>query len=264
MDIAGLLETIDAHAPWGLAEEWDNVGLIVGRRTQPVRRVLVALDLRQGVLDEAQATGANTILVHHPPIFPSITAVSDAHRQSSLVLSASEMRIAVIAAHTNLDSTIGGLNDQMARLLGLTDPMPLVTSESDPAAGLGRVGPVAPAPLRALVARVRTTVTGAVTWVGSGASTVSRMACCSGSGASLLEAAKASGADVYVTSDLKYHDADRAEDMALICVPHGQIEALALAAWTPALAKAVAGVGVAVAVAGTATDPWTASLPATL
>jgi dinuclear metal center YbgI/SA1388 family protein len=264
MDIAALLDAIDSHAPWDLAEEWDNVGLIVGRRAQPVRRVLVSLDLRRSVLEEANAIGADTILVHHPPIFPALTSVTDMQRASELVLSAAEDRIAIVAAHTNLDSAVGGLNDRMARMLGLTDASPLVASDLDPLAGLGRVGDAAPQPLSEVVDRVRDVVPGAVTWVGSGASEITRIACCSGSGASLMDAARESGAHVYVTSDLKYHDADRAESMALICVSHGRLEALALAAWVPTLADSVAGDGAIVAVSKVSTDPWAVSAPPTL
>lgn len=261
MDIVGLLDAIDSFAPWGIAEDWDNVGLIIGRRTQPVRRVLVALDLRRHVLDEAQESGADTILVHHPPIFPALADLTDRHSGAELVLAAAERRIAVIAAHTNLDSASGGLNDRMAESLGMTGTVPLVPASGTSRIGLGRIGDVAPQRLVEFVGHVRDIVGGSVTWAGDPAEPVLRVACCTGSGAGFVDVAADAGADVYVTSDLKYHDADRADRMALVCVPHGQIEATALAAWCPTLAGILTPEGVQVHTASGSTDPWSLVLP---
>ncbi len=256
MDIADFLDVLERLAPADLVEDWDNVGLIVGRRTHVVRRVLVALDLRAEVLDEARETGADTVLVHHPPIFPSLAQVSDARVGSQLVLSAAESRIAVVAAHTNLDCTRGGLNDQLAVLLGLADTVPLDPSPGNAGAGLGRIGVCAPQRLSELVTRVSGVVAGPVTWVGDPSRQIRCVACCTGSGGSLLERARAVGADAYVTSDLKYHDADRADGLGLVCAPHGQIEALTLARWTPQLVAALEEGGVTASVAEVTTDPW--------
>lgn len=264
VDIAGFLDAIERLAPSALAEEWDNVGLIVGRRTHTVRRVLVALDLRAAVLDEALQTAADTVLVHHPPIFPVLSDVSDTSRASELILIAAEHRIAVVAAHTNLDSAHGGLNDHMSELLGLRDTAPLVPASADALAGLGRVGACAPQRLVELVRHVAVAVPGPVTWTGDGDSEIVRLACCTGSGASLIDAARAAGADAFVTSDLKYHDADRAPELALIAAPHGQIEAMMIARWCPQLAAALTAEGVVVAVAAADTDPWGLARPSPL
>ena len=264
MDMTGLLDAIDSFAPWAIAEDWDNVGLIVGRRAQPVRRVIVALDLRRSVLEEAQASGADTILVHHPPIFPSLAAVTDRRRSSELVLAAAELRIAVVAAHTNLDSAAGGLNDRMAELLGITGAVPLLPASETSRIGLGRIGDVAPQRLAEFVLQVRSVVGGAVSWAGDPEEPVLRVACCTGSGGGFVDEARDQRADVFVTSDLKYHDADRADALALISVPHGQIEAAALAAWCPTLADAVAPEGVRISVAARPTDPWELVPPAAL
>jgi len=264
VDVAGLLDALERLAPVGFAEEWDNVGLIVGRRTRPLTRVLVALDLRRSVLDEARATSADAVLVHHPPIFPTLATVSDATPAGELVLEAIERGIVVVAAHTNLDSARGGLNHHMAELLGLREAVPLVPSTDDPTAGLGRVGSCALQRLGELVAHVAEVVPGPVVWAGDPEAGVARVACCTGSGASFIEVSALAGADAYVTSDLKYHDADRAPGLGLISIPHGQIEALMLARWCPELAAALAPDGVTVAVAATATDPWQPAAPPTL
>jgi dinuclear metal center YbgI/SA1388 family protein len=204
MLVAQLLAAIERLAPSALAEEWDNVGLLVGRHNQPARRVLVALELRDEVLGEARETGCDAVVTHHPPIFPTLTAVTDAGAASELVLRAAEGRVAVIAAHTNLDAAAGGLNDVMAEVLGVTVRAPLVPSAADPALGLGRIGPVPPTTLGALVERVRSGFGGpAVSYAGDPFTRVETVACCTGSGGSLIGAARAAEADAYVTSDLR-------------------------------------------------------------
>ena len=262
MDVGRLLVEIDALAPFALAEPWDNVGLMVGRRGRPGTRVLVALDLREAVLDEALETGANAVLLHHPPIFPALSAVSDARTAGRLVLRAAEERIAVIAAHTNLDSAAGGLNDLMAADLGMTDLTPLVPQAGDPRTGLGRVGTVAPTTLGDLTSRAVAAFAprqANLAMAGDPAAAVVRVAVCTGSGGSLIDAARAAGADAYVTSDLKYHDFDAAEGMGLVNLPHAAVEAQALRRWTPVLADALAPNGVQVSSSSVDTDPWFAA-----
>lgn len=260
MLVAELVAAVERLAPPQLAEEWDNVGLLVGRHNQPVRRLLVALDLRDEILGEAAELGCDAVLTHHPTIFPSLTAVTDDNHAADLVLRAAESRVAIIAAHTNLDAAAGGLNDVMAILLGLTDCTPLRPAAQGAAVGLGRVGS-APArmTLDKLVKRAGEAFDGAPRmYVGDPSAKVRRVACCTGSGASLLADALTAGADAYVTSDLKYHDADRAPGLALISLPHAQVERIAMRRWTKTLERAVAGDGVEVRFAITDTDPWQA------
>ncbi|MGD9697219.1 MAG: Nif3-like dinuclear metal center hexameric protein [Thermoleophilia bacterium] len=257
MLVAQLVAAVHRMAPPSLAEEWDNVGLIVGRHNHPVRRVLVALELRPEVLGEARESGCDAVLTHHPLIFPSLSSVTDGDSASDLVLRAAEGRIAVLAAHTNLDAVRGGLNDIMAGLLGMADPAPLRPSAEDPAAGLGRVGRVAATTVGALAERVAAAFDGArVTYAGDPWTRVERVACCTGSGASLIADARAAEADAYVTSDLKHHDADRARGLPLVCLPHATAERVALRRWTKGLERALAPEGVEVRFADVDTDPW--------
>lgn len=257
MLVAELVAAVDRLAPFALAEEWDNVGLLVGRHNQPVRRLLVALELRDEVLGEANELACEAVLVHHPVIFPALSAVTDAAEAAELVLQAAENRIAVIAAHTNLDSAAGGLNDIMADMLGVGATVPLRPTEDDPEAGLGRVGSApAKTTLESLVARAGKAFEAPRRYVGDPSAKVRTVACCTGSGASLLPDALAAGVDVFVTSDLKYHDADRAPGLALIALPHARVERVAMKAWTKGLERVLAPDDVEVRFAVTDTDPW--------
>lgn len=261
MLIAELVAAVERLAPPALAEEWDNVGLLVGRHNQPVRRLLVALELRGEVLAEATELECDAVLTHHPVIFPSLAAVTDDTHAADLVLRAAESRVAIVAAHTNLDAAAGGLNDVMAGLLGLSAPVPLRPSPADPSVGLGRVGHMTGrVTLERLVKRVGEAFDGAPRrYVGDPSMRVRTVACCTGSGASLLPDALYAGADVYVTSDLKYHDADRAPGVALVSVPHARVERVALKVWARTLERILAPDGVEVRFAATDTDPWHAA-----
>lgn len=255
MTVGELLELLDGAAPLELADEWDNVGLIVGRASRPVERVLGALELRQEVVRDAAERGCAAIVVHHPPIFPSVTEVTDRSTSGSLLLEVVEAGTAVIALHTNLDAASGGLNDIAAELLGLTDTGPMVPAD-DPTVGMGRVGDVAPTRLGAFADRVAGVVPGGVSLAGDPWTPVVRVALCTGSGGSLIDRARESGADVFVTGDLKHHDHDRADGLALVNTSHAQLEQLAMRRWFEGIVPRLAAADVEAVFTDVDTDPW--------
>jgi dinuclear metal center YbgI/SA1388 family protein len=128
MKASTLVDLLDRLYPFALAEEWDNVGLIVGDSKAEVSGVLMCLDVTHDVLDEAVASGCNVVLTHHPVIFKSIKRLNAAELQGGLVARAFKHGLNLIALHTNLDSAVGGLNDTLCELLGLHDVKPLVDS----------------------------------------------------------------------------------------------------------------------------------------
>ena len=146
-NIIDVLSILEKLAPSRLAEEWDNVGLQAGSLGVEVHGVLVALNVNEKVMEEAEARGCDLILTHHPLIFQPLLSVSDANAAGRLVQQALRGGISVVAAHTNLDAAPGGLADVMAELAGLVHTRPLSGSPAPwsklvtfvPAAGLDRV-----------------------------------------------------------------------------------------------------------------------------
>jgi dinuclear metal center YbgI/SA1388 family protein len=128
MKVATLVDFFDRLYPFALAEDWDNVGLIVGDSKDDVTGVLFALDATHDVLDEAIEHGCNVLVTHHPLIFRAIKRVNAAELQGGLIDKALSNGISVISLHTNLDSAVGGLNDTLCEILQLTDVKPLVDS----------------------------------------------------------------------------------------------------------------------------------------
>lgn len=119
--VKDMVKILNEMAPPRLAEDWDNVGLLVGRMKKPVRVILCSLDFSKEVLEQAQAVHADLIATHHPAIFKGIRQLTDLDWQTALLLQAAQADIAVYSAHTNLDSAVGGVNDILAALLELTN-----------------------------------------------------------------------------------------------------------------------------------------------
>lgn len=121
MIIADVISEMESWAPTWTAWERDNVGLQVGDASRRVRRIGIALDITQEVVDEAIRKKAGLIISHHPLLFHPPRTITSADRTGALALQLIENRIAVYSSHTNLDSTSGGVNTTLAKALGLTD-----------------------------------------------------------------------------------------------------------------------------------------------
>src|SRR5690606_8859106 len=210
-DVIALLE---AWAPPGTAEPWDNVGLQLGHPGQPVRRILVTMDVDAAAAAEAESWGADLLVAHHPPIFRPLRALRADDPAAAVLLRLLRAGTAVYAAHTNLDRAPGGVSDVLAETLGLAEIQPLPAGPGaaggEPHAGsppLGRIGLLGPAlPLADFALQVRKRLDAPfVLRAGDPERLCRRVAVCGGAGGDLIDAARAAGADVFVTGDLKYH-----------------------------------------------------------
>jgi len=117
--IADIIEVMESFAPSWLAEEWDNVGLQIGDKNWPVQTIRVALDPTLDVVKDACRNGIDLLITHHPLIFRPIKSINFSDPLGSIIQMASEHRMAIFSAHTNLDNAKDGLNDVLARRLGL-------------------------------------------------------------------------------------------------------------------------------------------------
>ncbi|MBQ8418394.1 MAG: Nif3-like dinuclear metal center hexameric protein [Phascolarctobacterium sp.] len=200
-----LVELLEELMPSSLAEDWDNVGLMLGRRAKTVKKILLALDLTKEVVEQAIAQKTDLIITHHPVIFKKLKCVVDNDWQQDLLLTLAENGIAVYSAHTNLDCVSAGVNDVLAKLLRLEDIETLDDSNS-----LGRIGTVAKASLADYALLVKEALRADYLAVGDAGRAVHRVAVCGGAGSDLIKIALAKGADTLVTGDVKYHSAQEA------------------------------------------------------
>ena len=129
--VAEFCSAMESIAPTGLAQSWDNVGLLVGDKTAPSRRVMLAIDLTRAVLEEARRFHADVLLAYHPPIFKPISSLcTPGAGMDALVFECIRHGIAVFSPHTALDAADGGTNDVLASLCGATQTEPLVYVET--------------------------------------------------------------------------------------------------------------------------------------
>ena len=201
-DLVALLEEL---MPSNLAEDWDNVGLMLGRKGKTVKKILLALDLTKEVVEQAISQKVDLIVTHHPAIFKKLKRVVDNDWQQDLLLTLAENGIAVYSAHTNLDCVSTGVNDVLAKLLKLDDAD--VLDESN---GLGRIGVVEKMLLADYAQLVKASLKADYVTVGDAGKPVHKVAVCGGAGSDLIDIALAKGADTLVTGDVKYHSAQQA------------------------------------------------------
>ncbi len=215
-----VMEIMERIAPKGLAEEWDNPGLLAGSPQQDIERIYLCLDVSDEAVERAVETGANMIISHHPLIFRPLKKIRTDLPLGKRLQKLLKHDIAVFSAHTNLDIAEGGVNDVLAERIGLQDIEPLGSGEKGT---LGRIGYLArPLSLEAFAELVREKLFAShVRIVSAGSQFVRKVALCSGSGADLIGKAAFYRADVYVTSDIKYHDAQHAAEQGLHLVDAG-------------------------------------------
>jgi len=117
--VGDIVKIIETMADPGLAEDWDNCGLQVGRMDQPVRKIVTALDPLPEVVRYACSVKADLLVTHHPLIFKPMKRVDFSVYPGNVIALAAAHSLAVYSAHTSLDSARGGLNDMLAEKLGL-------------------------------------------------------------------------------------------------------------------------------------------------
>ncbi len=206
-------QAIDEIAPPELAADWDNSGVLVNCGGE-VKSILVALDITGAVLKEAEDHGCQLIISHHPVIFRPLRKLG----HEDIVFRMVRKRISAICAHTNLDAAAGGVNDILAVIFGLQEPVPFAEHGR-----LGRLREVTPAKKLAEVCSSR--FSAHVRYVDAG-KPVQRLAVFSGSGGGLIAEAVAAGADCVLTGEADHHDAiDAAEaGISLIVAGHFHTE----------------------------------------
>jgi len=107
------------------AEDWDRVGLVTGDLEQPVRRVLLAVDPAQAVIEEAVEWGADLLLTHHPLLLRGVHGVATTDPKGRAVTRLVRAGVALHVTHTNADVADPGVSDALAAALGVLDPGPL-------------------------------------------------------------------------------------------------------------------------------------------
>ncbi len=267
--LGNVLEAAEELWPQSLAEDWDAVGLVTGRTSSLVSKIVLAVDPTLEVIEDAIDRGADLLITHHPLLLRGVTQVAGTHFKGEAIHRLIETGTALLTAHTNADSAVGGVNDALADAFGLKNCVPLVESKDGlPEEGLGRVGfldkPMKLEDFAERVYSVLPAVAGGIRVAGDRTGLVRKIALCSGAGDSLFDAVRSHQPDVYVTADLRHHPASEAREAAgtgfpyLIDVSHFASEWVWLSSAARALANVLRDLGheVDIEVSQINSDPW--------
>ena len=121
MIISEIIAHLESVAPPSFQESYDNAGLIIGNPETPITSALITLDVTEAVIDEAIENGCELIIAHHPILFKGIKRINGNNYVERCVIKAIKNDIAIYAAHTNLDSVMGGVNAMICEKMGLTN-----------------------------------------------------------------------------------------------------------------------------------------------
>lgn len=199
MKLERIIDFMEELAPREGAMEYDNVGLLVGRRETDVTKILTALDCTLDVVREAKEKGCELIVCHHPILFGGTKKITDETKEGEMLLCAIENNIAIFAAHTNLDFAQGGLNDYFLKKLGYEATDTIVDNE-------GRIFETGGITVEELCKKIKDIFDVPYLRVAGDVNRETSMgAVCTGSGKSLLGEAL-DKADVYLTGDMGHHE----------------------------------------------------------
>jgi dinuclear metal center YbgI/SA1388 family protein len=206
MDASSVVRVLESLAPLRLAASWDNVGLLL-EGNRPVSRVLLCVDLTEGVLHEAIRSSVDLVVAYHPPLFAPIKRLTSETPSGRVLLGALRAGLAVYSPHTALDAAAEGMNDWLLEAFGaVTEVAPIQPDPLDPTVGAGRTAAlVVPRSLERLLVAVKTHLgVTSLRIAGTAAGPIHRVAVCPGAGGSLFGATVA--ADLFVTGELRHHD----------------------------------------------------------
>ncbi len=266
LTVGDVLAWMDEWYPPQTAADWDRVGLIVGSRKAPVRRILLAVDPVEQTVDQATDLGVDLMITHHPLYLRGTSFVSEDDAKGRLVTRLIRSGVALFNAHTNADVAHDGVAQALAELLDLLDCEAMEVT-GDEGIGYGRVGLLSDTKtLREFADFVASRLPAGPTGLLVGGDLdriVERVAVSGGSGDSFLGLVAELGVDAYVTADLRHHPASEHledEGPALLCGSHWATEW----PWLPLLKQRLldessyAGHKLDVIVSDTVTEPWSA------
>lgn len=198
-------KVMDVIAPLSLMESWDNSGFQIDLGNN-IEKVLVALELTEEVVNEGISKGVDIILTHHPMFFGDVNHIMSTDPKGKMVIKLIQNNISLYSSHTPFDIAHGGNNDYLGKLLGFNKLF--LMDEND---GFCRAG-IYEEPKSILeIATILSDKIGVdkchFRLAGNKEQRVSKIAWCTGSGTDFIQKAAELGYELFITGDLKYHQA---------------------------------------------------------
>lgn len=227
-----ICEFLEDFAPRGLAEDWDNVGLLVGDSSARVSKVLTCLTVTPASAEEAVTAGVQLIVTHHPLPFQALKRITTETTTGQLLLRLIQAGIAVYSPHTAFDSARSGINQRWAERLGLTEVQPLLPAAGLEGLGAGRWGRwTTPRTVADVAATIKESLAiPQVGVVGPAERKLERAAIACGSAGQFMTPARRAGCQLLITGETNFHTCLEAEatGTALILTGHFASERFAV------------------------------------
>ena len=217
MNVRELYERISDRIPEDLSEEWDNDGIMCcPDDLAAVNRVLVTLDVTEEIVDYAIDNGFDVILSHHPLVFKPLSAIDPENHISRKLVKLIRAGISVLSFHTRADKVRGGVNDCLARLLGLDDIEPFGDD------CLGRIGHLeCETSMEEFATRVKSALGIDKLIVADAYNPVYTIALVGGDGKGYVKEALDMGADTYLSGRIGYNVMEEAAEMGINLIEAG-------------------------------------------
>lgn len=208
-----IIEKIEQFAPPELAESWDNSGWQINLHNENVEKVMLCTSCTKDVLSQAIEKGCGLIIAHHPLIFPSVSNISE-----DIIINAVKNNISIYSAHTNMDKAQLGMNYEFAKKIGLN-----IVDEQD-FVRIGEFNEERTLDSVILDLKVRFNLEKIQVVNYQTMKPVKRVAVCTGAGAEFIDDLKNKNIDLYITSDLKYHNVVDVDNFSIIDMGHLESE----------------------------------------
>lgn len=224
-----IINLLEINYPRNNAEEWDNVGLLIGDRKKEIKKVQISLDATEDVIDFAIANDVDVIVTHHPMIFKGIKNIDYSTVLGRKIIKLIKKDIVLYAAHTNLDSSKEGLNYFVAQILGAKESKIVDLQDDKVDVGIGRLFSLEKELTVAEYVKIikeKFNIENVRVITKNEDIKVRKIAVVNGSGMSYWRKVKSLGADLFITGDIGYHEALDAKEnnMNLIDIGHFESE----------------------------------------
>jgi len=222
-----IIKELEKEFPKNLAEEWDNVGLLVGDNKREIKKIQISLDATEVAIDNAIKNSVDMIVTHHPMIFKGVKSIDNSTILGRKIIKLIENRINLYTLHTNLDSAFNGLNDYILNLLGIEKSQVLDKNLNFEDCGIGRVYKLdREHSIKEYIGEIKDKLEiEHIRLISSDENTeIKKIALVNGSGMSYWRKAKSLGVDLFITGDVGYHEALDAKEANLNVVDIGHFE----------------------------------------
>ncbi len=223
MKFDDVVQIIESIAPKYIQEAWDNSGIQISTGKMEIEKVITSLELTDEIVEEAIQEDADMIVTHHPLIFGGIKSVDFSDPIGSMIIKLINAGISVYSSHTPFDKIEGGNNDYLAEMIGLRDISGF--TDGNEVDMIGRIGilqhPMMLSSVVDLLAQELNLDSNEIRFVGDPNQMITTVGLCTGAGADLMDLAAANGCQLFITGDLKYHDAQNAKAKGIAAIDAG-------------------------------------------